>query len=144
MKEISMKDFLACLKKEVKHSYGLVAIENNNVIRYLLCENNYLDKEINYYYFAEWSYGCVGENRIKIMSHLFQKFAIDMAGKAHLEIKVYAHDDEIIRLFSFMQFGIQCEQCICRIFAEDVIENEVVFRKIQEEELQQKYTKSFL
>ena len=33
--------------------------------------------------------------------------------KAHYEVKLYAHDEEMIRLFSFMQFGIQCEEGIC-------------------------------
>ena len=139
MQEISRKDFFSSLKEEIKGSYGLVAINNNKVVGYFLCKNNYFKEGINYFYFPQWGYGCVGENRSKIMSHLFKKFAMNIKGKAHFEIKLYAHDEEIIRSFSFMQFGIECEQCISRVLYEEFMENGVIYREMESYELQQRW-----
>lgn len=59
-----------------------------------------------------WGYGAAGTNRAKVLSYLFQSLADQLSTKekVHFEIKIYAHDEETIRLFSFLQFGILCEE----------------------------------
>ena len=59
-----------------------------------------------------WGYGAAGTNRAKVLSYLFQSLADQLSTKekVHFEVKIYAHDEETIRLFSFLQFGILCEE----------------------------------
>lgn len=51
-----------------------------------------------------WGYGALGNHRETILSRLFQKVAKEVYSnkKVHFEIKLYAHDENIIRFFSLL------------------------------------------
>lgn len=59
----------------------------------------------------EWGYGSDCETREKIIGHLFQALAEETVREKAVTVWVnlYAHDIEMQRLFSFMEFGMQAE-----------------------------------
>lgn len=73
-----------------------------------------------------WGYGAAGTNRAKVLSYLFQSLADQLSTKekVHFEVKIYAHDEETIRLFSFLQFGILCEEGCFHYPLEKVVSDE--------------------
>lgn len=89
-------------------------MENEKLLGYLSYRKIWNRDKTEWCMIPIWGYGAVGQDRAKIISMLFQRLAEEICTnvKVHFEIKLYAHDSEIIRLFSFLQFGIQCEEGI--------------------------------
>lgn len=87
-----------------------------------------------------WGYGSEGKDSVKIMSFLFQYLAekIVLDKKVFFSVRLYAHDEEIQKLFSFMQFGIQSEKGIRRI---EEIEHTTKYRicELSKIEVEQKW-----
>lgn len=84
----------------------------------------------------EWGYGTVGQKREKAIGYLFQTLAehIVKDKTVNFSVHLYAHDTEMQRLFSYMEFGTQAETGICRL-KKAVDASEVRTRELSKEEL---------
>lgn len=114
MEGLEKEDLKSCLKTPVENGQGVVYIDGDKVLGYLIYSADWDTPKTMNYYFPFWGYGALGEKREKIISMVFENLAAKICkDKAvHFQIKVYAHDREIIQLFSFLQFGTQCEEGI--------------------------------
>ena len=104
------------MKQELSTINGLVCVEDEKCLGYLLY-NKWEENGETYCSIPEWGYGAIEEKREKIISRLFQTLADELVGEktVHFSMNVYAHDIEIQRLFSFLEFGTQAEVGICRL-----------------------------
>ena len=104
-----------------QNPHGFLCLENEKLIGYLIYSHIWNNDGILWCNIPLWASCAIGQNRTKPMSMLFQRLAQELfaTNKLHFEIKLYAHDTEMIQLFSFLQFGIQCEEGIR--YASDVI-----------------------
>ena len=129
------------MEKTIRECGGFAAVSGGEAEGFILKGYEHRAENISNYYLPLEGYGCTGKDREKIMSLLFQKLAEELVkeGKYHFEIKVYAHDTEIQRMFSFLQFGIECEQEICNIY-EEKIDTDIIFRKLTKDELKVRWT----
>lgn len=102
------------LVKLFQNQRGILCIEDENLVGYVVYNQKWNRNGKVQYMLPFWGYGAVGKERVKIMSMLFQRLAERLCTeqKVSFEVKVYAHDYEIIQLFSFLQFGILCEEGI--------------------------------
>lgn len=128
------------LKKSAEKLNGVVGIEHGKVVGYLLYKKTDEKEKIKCCYFPIVGYGAITKNREKIMTMLFQYLAdiLVIDQRVHFEINVYAHDAEIIQLFSFMQFGIQCENCL-RNMDEIVAKTDIVIKEMSKIELKHRW-----
>lgn len=104
--------FGSFLEQEFAKAKCLSAIENGECMGYILFYLNESDERLCN--IPVWGYGA---NNEKTMSYLFSKLAehIVTDKTTGFSIHLYAHDIEIQRLFSYMQFGIICEKAVRRI-----------------------------
>lgn len=130
------------IKEAIKNQKGVVCINKGNVVGYMIYTKGFNEGDICWCMVPVWGYGAIGDDRVKVMSKLFQKVADILCNnqKVHYEINVYAHDEEIVRLFSFLQFGIQCEEGIRN--TEIVISGklDVSIRELSKEEIQNRWS----
>lgn len=129
------EDYCDFMKQELSAINGLVCMEDEKCLGYLLY-NKWEENGETYCSIPEWGYSATKEKREKIISRLFQTLADELVGEktVHFSMNVYAHDAEIQRLFSFLEFGTQAEVGICKI--EDIgVEKTVRVRKISKDEL---------
>lgn len=85
----------------------------------------------------EWGLGAEGDTREKVIGYLFQAFAEEKVKEKtiHFSVELYAHDTELQRLFSYMEFGTQAETGVCALEGiECLTESDV--RIISKEELE--------
>lgn len=131
--------YRAFMEQELESGNGFVCLEEGECLGYILYhiweENGNIFCRI-----PEWGYGAEAQNREKVISRLFQTLAEELAGEkqVHFSMNVYAHDQEIQRLFSFLEFGIQAEVGIYRIEEVKAVE-ETCVRKISKDELEDKW-----
>lgn len=111
LKVYEVEEIKQYLKEVAEELCGAVYMEQGKVVGYLLYHKPYVDEGIKYYHFPIYGYGAITEKREKIMARLFQYVASILVKeqKVHFEMNIYAHDTEMLHLFSLMQFGIQCE-----------------------------------
>lgn len=140
----------ACSVKRTKESYadffreklqgmhGVIGLENDIPVGFLFYTLQ--EEDALYCNIPVWGYSARGEKCRQIISRLFQSLAeqIVSAKTVHFSVRLYAHDEEMQRLFSFLQFGIQSEKGIRRIEEIAYNPNHAV-RKISKEELRQKW-----
>ncbi|MBP3604213.1 MAG: GNAT family N-acetyltransferase [Lachnospiraceae bacterium] len=118
-REISSMERMSIQPSEIFKKYlndklheinGLVYLENGACRGYLLY-NNWQESTELYCRIPEWGYGAESEKREKIISYLFQALAEEFVGEkpVNFSVNLYAHDVEMQRLFSFMEFGMQAE-----------------------------------
>ncbi len=129
------EDYCDFMKQELSAINGLVCMEDEKCLGYLLY-NKWEENEETHCSIPEWGYGATGESQEKTISRLFQALADELAGekKVHFSMNVYAHDAEIQRLFSFLEFGTQAEVGISRLQNNGVEKSECV-RNISKVEL---------
>lgn len=138
--EVKSKEYIEnYILERLPDMEGLVY--NDGVVTgYLLCYT-YKDNNTTYCTVPVWGYGAQTNNKEKIMTRLFQELAKKKADKEklHFEVNIYAHDFEMQRLFSFMQFGIQCEIGIRYItkLGNDIASD---IRELPKEELESRWT----
>ena len=110
------EDYQIILEQDLKNINGLVCVEDDKCLGCLLY-NKWEENGETYCSIPEWGYGAIEEKREKIISRLFQALADELVGEktVHFSMNVYAHDIEIQRLFSFLEFGTQAEVGICRL-----------------------------
>lgn len=102
------------LEEVFKKGNGAIYIDDGSLIGYMVYNGKWAkDNETNIF-FPVWGYGARKVDKEKILSRIFQYIAEKECGKSkvHFGIKLYSHDESIIRLFTFMQFGIQCLEAI--------------------------------
>ncbi len=120
---------------------GILCLENEKLIGYLVYCSKWMTNGTLWCVIPFWGYGALGQSRSKILSMLFQQLAEELCieQKVHFEIKIYAHDLEIVQLFSFLQFGIQCEEGI-RFIKQDISYNEIsIIRELTNGEITKKW-----
>ena len=112
----SFEDFNGYMNESMDGINGLVYLEEGKCTAFLLY-NVWEDNGELYCSVPEWGYGSVGQDREKSICHLFQALASDVVTDrtANFSVHLYAHDMEIQRLFSYMEFGIQAETGICAL-----------------------------
>lgn len=125
------------IEEAINKQQGVVCIVQGEVVGDMIFTKD-LNDGICWCMVPVWGYGAVGNDRVKIMSKMFQKVADILCNnqKVHFEITVYAHDEEIIRLFSFLQFGIQCEEGIRNTEVAIPGKLDVSIRELSKEEIQ--------
>ncbi len=133
------EDYCEFMKQKLSTINGLVCVKDEKCLGYILY-NKWGENGDIYCSIPEWGYGAVSEKREKIISRLFQAFADEIVGEktVHFSMNVYAHDAEIQRLFSFLEFGTQAEVGICTI-KNIAGEKTGCVRKISKEELSDKW-----
>lgn len=129
------EEYRVIFEQELNSINGFVGIEDEECLGYLLyttCE----ESGNIYCRVPEWGYAAIEEKREKIISRLFQALAEELVGEkpVNFSVNVYAHDMEMQRLFSFLEFGTQAEVGICKIenFSQ---EKDRYVRKIAKDEL---------
>lgn len=112
----SFEDFNGYMNENMDGIDGLVYLEEGKCTAFLLY-NVWEDNGELYCSVPEWGYGSISPNREKSICHLFQAFASDVVTDrtVNFSVHLYAHDMEIQRLFSYMEFGIQAETGICAL-----------------------------
>lgn len=110
----------------------LLCISDNELVGYLGCTDIWEDNDKLFFNIPLWGYGAVGNDRTKIISLLFQNLAeqLCIGNKTHFSINLYAHDLEMIQLFSFLQFGILCEESIYNDQIHDTHIDQVNYREL--------------
>lgn len=112
----SFEDFNGYMNESMDGIKGLVYLEEGKCTAFLLY-NVWEDNGERYCSVPEWGYGSVSRDREKAICRLFQDLASDVVTDrtANFSVHFYAHDMEIQRLFSYMEFGIQAETGICAL-----------------------------
>jgi len=135
----SFDDFKRYMNENMAGINGLVYLEEKECTAFLLYNVWEENKEI-YCSIPEWGYGSVSKNREKAMSYLFQALASDIVsrGTVNFSVHLYAHDMEMQRLFSYMEFGIQAETGICSLDGTNPADADFV-RELQKEEVSNRW-----
>lgn len=126
--------------------YQKISAENLDlqgvVLGFLICSIDRSDSDVTRCWTPVWGYGALGDNRENILSRLFHRIADDLCRKekVHFQMKLYAHDENIVRLFSFMQFGIECEEGICCTDEEIGSETKIQIRELDKQEVQLRWS----
>lgn len=108
--------FQKYVSNKLNETNGVVYLEKGECQGYILYDIWQEGAEL-YCRIPEWGYGAEGEKREKVISYLFQVLAEELVGEkaVNFSVNLYAHDVEIQRQFSFMEFGIQAETGICQL-----------------------------
>jgi GNAT superfamily N-acetyltransferase len=126
------------LKSPCKKGYGIVCIEENQVCGYLLTDCD-IEKNANHYIAIQvWGYGAEYRKRSKIISFMFQHFAMkvmNLNNTVQFNVKIYAHDSEIKSYFTFCQFGIMCTEAIRNTSTRIYPKNEVMCKELSNAEI---------
>ena len=138
----SSSDIAKSIEEAIKGGYGLLCVDGDRLLGYLLCASHWKNSENYNYCFPVWGYGSVSEDSEKIISMLFQKLSDEYfkGRKIHYEFKFYPHDEKIIKLFSLMEFGIQCVEeikCTDEVIFKGEIQN---IRELTQTEIQTRWT----
>ncbi len=114
----------------------ITALENNQCIGYLLFYDNHEGNEA-WCGIPVWGYGANNEKTMScLFSELAEKIVTDKT--TNFSVHIYAHDQQIQRLFSYMQFGIICEKTVRQISRIDY-DSHIKARKLGKEELTKKW-----
>lgn len=135
----SYADYQEFMVQSMNDINGSVYLGEEKNFGYLLY-NTWEENGDIYCRIPEWGYGAVGEKREKIISCLFQTLADEVVGekKVHFSVNLYAHDVEMQRLFSYMEFGTQAEVGICQLEKTDV-SNTIAIKEIAKNELEDRW-----
>ena len=133
------EEYRTFLHQELNNISGFVCLEEEKCLGYILYHTWEENGDI-FCRIPEWGYGVWAQKREKVISRLFQALADELAGEkqVHFSMNVYAHDQEIQRLFALLEFGIQAEVGIYRIEEVEAVEDTCV-RKISKDELENKW-----
>jgi Predicted acetyltransferase len=125
-------NFCSFLKQQFMDMDCIAAIENDICIGFILfsLQDRGDEKTCT---IPVWGYGA---NHEKTMSFLFTKLAerIVTDKTTYFSVRLYAHDKEIQKLFSYMQFGIMCEKTVRKI-SKIPLNRNIEIRKIAKDEL---------
>lgn len=129
----------AFIEEKMNNMQGIIYLEEGVCRGYLLYHLWEEDKVVHCN-IPVWGYGTDVENRMKIVSFLFQELARQLVnGKSVLfSIHIYAQDLEIQKLFSCMEFGIQAETGV-RLLKKHYINKNHSIRKIEISEIRKRW-----
>ena len=132
LKPTAKKIFSAFLHKEFSKAKCITALENDQCIGFILFYDNDEGDE-NWCSIPVWGYGA---NNEKTMSYLFSTLAENIVTDktTTFSVRLYAHDQPIQRLFTYMQFGIICERTVRQI-SKIECDDHMKVRKMDKEEL---------
>lgn len=130
------------IEDAVTDLHGYVYIEQEEVLGYHIFDESRNELNQICCMTPPWGYGAIGKHREYILSRLFQQLAKELCikEKVHFEIKLYAHDDDIIRLFSYLQFGIQCEEGICSTDKDIIVTTKTEIRELAKQEIEKRWS----
>lgn len=117
---------------------GIVCLNENHVCGYLIVDRTLLDVKVDYINIPVWGYGIAGNQRRKVMSFMFQflaKKVMNSNSKVQFNVKIYAHDREIISYFTLCQFGIICTDAIRTTLTTICPKKEVYCKEISNPEI---------
>lgn len=144
--ELFTDDYKEVIKKEIAEAAekcgGVMCIDDGRLIGYLLYNATWEDNGTVNYLLPSWGYGASSEKRTKILSRLFEALADKLCvegKKINFEVKVYAHDKKIVKLFSMMQFGIQCEECMRSVDTTVTTDNNAKVSVLSRDEINERW-----
>jgi len=142
VKELFEEDYEAELYERLKipciNGNGFVCIDGNNVCGFIITCINYVGEKIDRVTMPVWGYGIEHNSRTKIISLLFQHLAekvMSVNTKVLFEVKIYAHDYEILFCFSLCQFGILCTDTIKNTSDDICSDAKVLCRELTKKEI---------
>lgn len=117
MKEL---EFLKEFQEMLENAEGFVALEDEMVVGYIW---GYPQTNGNIYVPLGAFVVSDCKDREKTISRLFQAYAEEIckSGTYHYDIKVFAHDEEMVRKLSLLQFGIESE---CGVYERTIFNEE--------------------
>ena len=136
----NIADYETFMSNKVNEMNGIVFLENGMFGGYMMYyewnENDGVHCRV-----PEWGLGAKSDNREKIIGYLFQVLAKEKVTEKtiHFSVELYAHDFEIQRLFSYMEFGIQTETGVCVLEGKESFSGTDV-KIISKEELEKRWT----
>lgn len=138
--ERSAADYKAFMKDKVSGMNGLVYLEDSKFNGYMLYYE-WEEEDGVHCRIPEWGLGAEGENRDKVIGYLFQALAEEKVKEKtiHFSVELYAHDTEMQRLFSYMEFGTQAETGVCALENFECLAGTAV-RIISKEELEKRWS----
>ncbi|WP_167958049.1 GNAT family N-acetyltransferase [Anaerosporobacter faecicola] len=137
----SEEEFMMQMKENMGDVKGYVCIEKGEILGYLLYSRFQGDSGVTWCMSPVWGYGAIGERKEQILSRLFEQIAGEECtkNKVHFEIKLYAHDEKAIRLFSYLQFGMQCEEGIRSTNQTIPVEGKVTVCELTKQEIKSRW-----
>lgn len=135
----STADYEAFMKNKISSMNGLAYLEDSKLCGYMMYyeweEHDGLHCRI-----PEWGLGAEGDTREKVIGYLFQALAEEKVKEKmiHFSVELYAHDTELQRLFSYMEFGTQAETGVCALEKTECLPKSDV-RIISKEELEKRW-----
>ena len=114
--ERSIMDYELFMENKVSSMNGFVYLEDGRCAGYLL-HNEWEEEDGLYCRIPEWGLGAENDSREKVIGYLFQVLAEEKVKEKtiHFSVELYAHDTEMQRLFSYMEFGTQAETGVCAL-----------------------------
>lgn len=136
LKVLSQEAFKVNCDNELQQAETLLAIcegELVGVLKYYIWQ----EEGVTHCEIPLLGYGAKKENEEKYMSLLFQQLAgqIVAAGETIFTVHIYAHDELIKQLFTYMQFGMIAETGIKRITQNGVANTTIEIRTLTKGEL---------
>lgn len=138
--ERSIADYKVFMEDKLSSMDGLVYLEDGKCAGYMMYYE-WEEADGLYCRVPEWGLGAETDNREKIIGYLFQVLADEKVKEKtiHFSVELYAHDLEIQRLFSYMEFGIQAETGVCELENFEGMAGTNI-RVISKEELEKRWT----
>lgn len=137
--ERSIMDYETFMENKVSFMNGFVYLEDGRCVGYLLY-NEWEEEDGLHCRIPEWGLGAESDNREKVIGYLFQALAEEKVKEKTIlfSVELYAHDVEMQRLFSYMEFGIQAETGVCVLDGMECLP-ELDVRIISKEELEKRW-----
>lgn len=141
LRPTTKQKFSDFFQKEFAKANCIAAIENDECIGYTLFSVNNESDEKDCR-IPVWGYGA---NNQKVMSRLFTNLAEQIVTDktTNFSMRLYAHDIEIQRLFSYMQFGIISEKAV-REITRTKQKSSADVRKMEKQELIKRWDEVWL
>ncbi len=138
--ERSAADYETFMKDKVSVMTGLVYLEDDKFVGYMMYYE-WEDTDGVHCRVPEWGLGAESDNREKVIGYLFQALAEEKVKEKtiHFSVELYAHDTEMQRLFSYMEFGTQAETGVCALENFECLAGTDV-RIISKEELEKRWS----
>ncbi len=126
------------LKLHCTKGHGIVCFDGAQVCGYIITDREIENDTFDYISIPVWGYGVEQVNRSKIMCFMFQILAsrtMAINNKVQFNVKIYAHDKEVLSYFVLCQFGILCTDAISRT-ANNIVEiSEINYKELSKKDI---------
>ncbi|MDF2844659.1 MAG: hypothetical protein K0R00_3085 [Herbinix sp.] len=126
------------LKIHCTNGHGIVCFDGAQVCGYIITDREIENDTFDYISIPVWGYGVENVNRSKIMCFMFQIFAsrtMAINNKIQFNVKIYAHDKEVLSYFVLCQFGILCTDAISRTANNIVGISEIIYKELSKKDI---------